>query len=251
MKTLSLLLFFLFLSANAFSMGKKAPEGVSLLLVPAKPGMVQLGMDMASQNHALLMTYAETSPDRLFLHIWDKEKWIPVPPTSFETGAFIKNPASRMLIVGEENKLTASLIEFAMSWSPEVLHLGTTDITELLNQMGRLYGFSKKDWQWISSRYDLTLEDINRDRVQESWYDRNKASDLPPSEGPWGKSKEDTLSVPPETSLSPLMPPVEEKANEGLWLNDEFSESPMKYDPAVEKDEQSMDQPVVNDEDSE
>lgn len=190
-------------------MGPKAPEGVSLLLVPAKPSMIQLGMDMATQEHALLMSYAPgTSADDLFLHIWDGSKWMRISQTSYVNGSFIKNSASRLLIVGDESDLTATLIEKALTWCPEVLHLGTNNVTELINQMGRLYGFKKADWQWIAERYDLKLEDLNQDRVQSSWYDTNKASNLPASEKPWKKHQGDTPLQTPETSLSPVMPPV-------------------------------------------
>ncbi len=190
-------------------MGKKAPEGVSLLLVPARPAMVQLGMDMATQEHALLMSYAPgTSAKDLYLHIWDGTKWMRIPHASYVNGSFIKNPASRLLVVGDESDLTATLIETALNWSPEVLHLGTDDVTELINQMGRLYGFKKADWEWIAQRYDLQLEDLNQDRVQPSWYDTNKASDLPKDEKPWKKNQENAPLQTPETSLSPVMPPV-------------------------------------------
>lgn len=209
MKNTSRLLFSLLFTATGFSMGTKTPDGLSLLLVPARPAMVQLGMDMAAREHALLMTYApETAPDQLFLHIWDGAKWLRVPQSSFESGTFVKNKTSRLLVVGEENQLTATLIEKALGWSPEVLHLGSENITDLINQMGRLYEFDRRDWQWISQRYDLQLEDLNQGRVQSSWYVENKASELAPSEKPWKKHEQEVNSTPPETSLTPLMPPV-------------------------------------------
>lgn len=220
MKNIPSILLLLLLYGNLFAMGNKPPQGVSLLLVPAKPAMVQLGRDMANQRHALLMTYANTSSDELFIHIWNGAKWLKVPQNAFETGGFIKNSASRLLVVGEESDLTASLIEKALVWSPEVLHLGTTDITELLNQMGRLYDFNRKDWEWIATRYELDLEDLNSDQVATSWYDDNKASDLPPSEKPWKKNKAQVSEDLPETSLTPLMPPL--SVEEPVVLREEF-----------------------------
>ncbi|MDF3127693.1 hypothetical protein P0Y35_00645 [Kiritimatiellaeota bacterium B1221] len=209
MKKIILLLIIPLFCGTGHAMGKKAPEGVSLLLVPARPAMIQLGMDMATQEHALLMSYAPgTATDQLYLHIWNGSQWMRIPQASYVNGSFIKNPASRLLVVGDENDLTATLIETAFSWSPEVLHLGSDDITELINQMGRLYGFKKADWEWIAQRYALQLEDLNRDRVQTSWYDQNTASSLPPDEKPWKKSQENTPLQTPETSLSPVMPPV-------------------------------------------
>lgn len=208
MKTTSLLIFSLFFSVTGFSMGSKAPQGLSLLLVPARPALVQLGMDMAAREQVILMTYApDTGADQLFLHIWDGVKWLRVPQSTYESGTFVKNKTYRLLVVGEENQLTASLIEKALVWSPEVLNLGSENITELINQMGRLYEFDRRDWEWISQRYDLQLEDLNQGRMQGSWYDENKASDLPPSENPWKKQSHEVEYPTPETSLTPLMPP--------------------------------------------
>lgn len=209
MKNISRFTICLLFSATVSAMGPKAPQGISLLVVPAKPALVQLGMDMAAQQHALLMTYAPNTPThQMFIHIWDGSKWLPVPQSSFERGTFIKNKASRVLVVGEENALTAALIEKALVWSPEVLHLGSDNITELINQMGRLYGFKRSEWEWIARRYALQLEDLNQERVQTSWYDENKASDLPPSESPWKAHSKELAPQPPETSLTPLMPPA-------------------------------------------
>lgn len=210
MKKSSLLLLSLLLSGVAYPMGKKAPEGLSLLLVPARPAMVQLGLDMAAREHALLMTYApETSVDALFIHIWDGAKWLQVPQLAFENGSFVRNRVARLLVVGGENPLTAALLEKALIWSPEVLHLGSDNVTELINQMGRLYEFDRRDWEWVAQRYALQLEDLNQGRVQSSWYDQNKASELPPSDAPWKKPAQTESAQPPETSLTPLMPPGE------------------------------------------
>lgn len=211
MKKYLLLFIFPLLIGTGFAMGRKAPEGVSLLLVPARPSLVQLGMDMAAQEHALLMTYAPNTPtDKLFLHIWDGNQWLPVQQSRFTSGTFVTNPVARLLVVGEGNELTASLIEKGLVWSPEVLHLDNGNVTELINQMGRVYGFKRKDWEWIAARYDLKLENLNKGRTQTSWYDENKASSLPPSDIPWKKPGTDGQVQPPETSLRPVMPPAAE-----------------------------------------
>lgn len=198
---------------TGYGMGKKAPSGVSILMVPARPAMIQLGMDMAAQEYALLMSYEPDTPaNQFFLHIWDGAKWLRVPASSFQNGSFIKNPASRVLVVGAENKLTAAMIETALEWSPEVLYLGSENVTELINQMGRLYGFKRADWEWIAQRYDLQLEDLGAGKTAPGWYDSNKASQLPPSEKPWKKTQESAPLQTPETSLTPVMPPVSDAA---------------------------------------
>ncbi|WFB34821.1 hypothetical protein P3T73_11690 [Kiritimatiellota bacterium B12222] len=234
MKKTTAILLLLTLTNTLFAMGKKPPEGVSILLMPAQPALIQLGMDMAQQNHALLMSYEEGTPvDQLFLHIWDGNKWLPVPQSKYEDGSFLKNPASRVLIVGAENNLTATLIEDAMMWSPEALHLQNTNVTDLINQMGRLYNFNKADWEWISTRYDLQLEDLSAGQIQSSWYDNTKASDLPPSEKPWKKKQMAPAELPPKTSLSPVETVI---ISEGVVLEGEEVQRPTSSAPqAIEE----------------
>lgn len=198
---------FLLMSGSGFSMGKP-PEGISLLLVPARPALVQVGLDMAEQGHALLMTYADTtSPDKPFLHLWDGSHWLRVSPEKFRTGDFLRNPASKLVVVGEESELAARLIEQGLNWSPEVLHLGSLNVTELINQMGKLYQFNRREWEWMARRYDLALEDLRADMQPTSWYDSNRASTLPPAERPWHRTNP-ASSQAPQTSLTPVMPPV-------------------------------------------
>lgn len=197
-----------------FSLGKP-PEGISLILVPAQPAMVQLGKDVAEAGHAILMTYADsTSPDEPFIHIWDGSRWLHVSPEKYRKGDFIRNRASNLLIVGKENVLTAGLIEQGFNWSPEVLHVGSLNVTELINQIGKLYDFNRREWEWFAKRYDLTLEDAGSATEQISWYDSHRASTLPPAERPWAKEKSSTSRM-PQTSLSPVMPPVESSDTAG------------------------------------
>lgn len=203
----------LLLPGSGFSMGR-SPAGITLLLVPSRPAMVQLGMDMAQRRHAILMTYAEnTSLEEAYIHLWDGEQWLRVSPERYRNGTFLRNSASKVLVVGEENDLTAGLIGQGLSWSPEVLHLGTLNVTELINQMGRLFEFDRREWDWMAKRYDLTLEDLGAHVEPQSWYDSNRASTLPPAEKPWKKTQ-DVSSPAPQTSLTPMMPPPAERESE-------------------------------------
>jgi hypothetical protein len=213
---------------SGFSMGKP-PQGVSLLLVPSTPAMVQLGLDMAAQDHAVLMTYAEnTDPGSAYIHIWDGNRWLRIPPEAYKSGSFLRNSPVKLLVVGEESGLTALLIEQGLGWCPEVLHLGTLHATDLINQMGRLYEFDRREWEWIAKRYQLDLEAMNSQRQQESWYDSHRASTLPPPDRPWQR-QDRTQHQAPQTSLPPMMPPLE-----SLEKSKELDKPSASTDPDVE-----------------
>lgn len=208
-KSVLILSTLLLLPLSGFSMGTP-PEGISLLLVPAQPTMVQLGKDMVERGHAILMTYADsTSPDEPFIHIWDGNRWLRVSPEKYRNGDFIRNQASKLVVVGDESDLTGRLIEQGLNWSPEVLHLGSLNDTELINQMGQLYEFDRREWEWVAKRYDLELEDMGTDTERVSWYDSHRGSTLPPPHRPWQRDQTPPAQA-PRTSLTPVLPPAEE-----------------------------------------
>jgi hypothetical protein len=109
---------------------------------------------------------------------------VQVSPEAFATGSFLRQPPAKVLVVGAPNPLTTRLIEITAAWSPEVLNLESTNITELVNSLGRVFSFRQNDWAWFAKRYDLKLEDLNALASRRSWYDSNRASQLPPPGNP-------------------------------------------------------------------
>ena len=206
MRISSLYLFTLLSMIPAFraaGMGRP-PEPLTVLMVPARHSLVQLGRDMADRERVLLMTYApETASDALFLHAWDGGRWVRVAQRDYADGSFLLNPSARLLVIGPANDLTATLIERGIGWSPEVLHLESQNVTNLINALGRLFDFKKSDWEWFAGRYELSLEDLNTDVRQQSWYDTHRASELPPPINPLRKPR--PVEAAPRTSLAPIL----------------------------------------------
>jgi len=192
----------LLVPAVAPAMGR-APRRFSVILVPAHHHLVQLGRDVADQEDALLMTYAPmAAADAPFLHAWTGENWVRVRAEAFDDGSFLRVRADRVLVIGSPGERTRRLIESAADWCPEVLNLGSERVTDLINGMGRLFEFDRRDWEWYAARYELQLEDLNKDVRDRSWYDSYRASELPPPSKPWQRKREDTVA--PRTSLSPI-----------------------------------------------
>jgi hypothetical protein len=186
-------------------MGTKTTTELSVLLVPTKPTAVQVARDMTILGKALMMSYdLDADADAPFLHIWDGEGWRPVPADLFASGGFLKGNASRVVVVGEETDQTAFLIEQALAWCPEVLHMRTTDVTELINRLGKVYGLSNGQWRWIAERYELELENLNRGLPRSNWYRTHSPRDVPETDPPWKRRKPQEMPEPPATSLSPI-----------------------------------------------
>ena len=201
----SLLVLGLMSLMQGWSMGGVSSSGVSILLVPAKPNLVQVGRDLATMGKAVMVSYAtNVSPSEPFLHIWGGEQWLPVSGERFTSGNFLRNTADQVIVVGPEDDRTAFLIETALGWCPEVLHMSTLEVTPLINQLGKVYDFSKGDWEWLAERYQLQLTDLTADTPRESWYETHQPSDVPRTPPPWRKSPEGEALPPPSTSLSPV-----------------------------------------------
>lgn len=207
MKHISFFLIMTWMAVPGFSMGSNPPPGVSLLLVPAQPNMIQVGRDMHDMGESLMMSYAlDAEADQPFLHIWDGQRWLPVSSEKFSSGTFLANSASQVVIVGEQSDQIAYLIEEALNWCPEVLHMENVRVTDLINQLGKVYDFSSSDWEWIAKRYQLQLDDLTKDLPRSNWYDTHSPKDVPVTDPPWRqkKNKVPVAPPPPTTSLTPL-----------------------------------------------
>jgi len=214
------LLLLIFLTPCVRPMGSGQPSGVSLLVVPAQPNLVQVARDMSDMGEAMMMSYAPEAPaESPFLHIWDGERWLPVPEASFSSGNFLTNSVDRMVIVGEETDQTAFLIQQALAWCPEVLHMETLRVTDLINQLGKVYGFSSSEWEWIAQRYQLELDNLTKELPRQSWYDTHRPADVPVTQPPWRQKKQTSpVPPPPATSLTPLEDDAPEEFTEELEM---------------------------------
>ncbi|GEM_PF-3110272 len=185
--------------------GKKAS---TLLVVPTRQDMVQLSRDLQAFRTFYLVAYDQSAPaDEPVLHAWTGERWVYISSSRFSNGNLLKSPPTRTVIIGEDNERTAELIDRAAVWSPEVLNLDSTDMTNLINAIGRMSNFKKKDWEWFALRYDLQVQNLNQEVNQESWYDTTRREDIPKAGNPIkameGRKSTQQESIPP-SSLQPL-----------------------------------------------
>jgi hypothetical protein len=106
------------------------------------------------------------------LHVWDGTQWLFITFQDFSTSSYLRDPPSRVILVGDENSLPTSLIEAASETSPLVMNVPAQDAASLINTFGRALRFSGAEWQWFAGRYNLVLQDLNADARSQSWYDQ-------------------------------------------------------------------------------
>lgn len=215
-----------------FPMGSSAPRRVEVLVVPARPNAVRVGMDLRERRGVVLLAYApESDASAPFLHVWDGRAWVRVPARRYADGSFLTQRPARVWVAGADNAMTSSLIERAAEWTPEVLNVSAYNVTEFINAMGRSMDFSSADWKWFANAYSLELKDLNREVRPPSWYDAHRASDLPPAEHPLRvlrKNREGAAT----SSLEPIPMP---EPDESAAPEPPAGESRDSADPEVEK----------------
>jgi len=206
-----LLLTFLTTSIFFPAQAQSRRADVTVLMIPARHGAVQIGRDLEERESVLLMTYDPATPASTpFLHVWRGDAWLNMPANVYAAGSFLRNQPARVIVVGPANPLVSRLVEEATVWSPrEVLNLQQEDPVELMNAFGRLFDFRPRDWKWFAARYQLQLEDLNEGQPRLSWYDTYVASELPPPTSPF-RRRRDTDADPGLRPIIRLEPVPEE-----------------------------------------
>lgn len=210
MRTLSL---FVFISFCLSPLNARPPRvaDFSILVVPAQHGTVQIARDFEEFETLLLVSYDTAAPANTpFLHTWNGTEWLRLQPEAYRTGNFLRREPTRVIVVGPPTPQVSLLVEQATLWSQrEVLNIESSDPTEIINALGRIFNLRPRDWRWFATRYVLELEDLNRHTEHVSWYDTYKASDLPPATSPFGRRRTPTE---PEPGLRPIitLEPVEQ-----------------------------------------
>ncbi|MEM7392016.1 MAG: OmpA family protein [Verrucomicrobiota bacterium] len=138
------------------SLRPKDDEGFDLYVVPVKRAMLQIVLDMAAKRKAQIVAY-QFSGRVLQLDAWDGKAWLPLEEKLFRSGEFLTSRPGRLFLVGK-NALPMGLVK-EVSWTGEKWHVPTsTDRVLLINTLGRLHEFGRREWSWIAARYRLKLE---------------------------------------------------------------------------------------------
>lgn len=144
---------------------------LTMVVVPARYSVLQVSFDLIKRFPAVLVSYqGDATTDIPMIHAWNGQEWVAVTLDDYREASFLQVTPLRTIIVGDENMVPAVLTE-ASSWCQDVVNIPSIDTATIVNSFGRLFGFTRSDWQWFSKRYNLGLQDINSEKRKHSWYD--------------------------------------------------------------------------------
>jgi hypothetical protein len=194
----------------AGTMALAAPRGrPSLLVIPARHTIVQLGMDLVRMRALELVTYQWT-PDgkHMVLHVWDGagRRWLQTDGDGLAGGEVIMNPAKVVLIAPRGENMDA-LMPVLDSVGP-LMEIRTMALASVMNDLNEVLRFSGREWRWLASRYRLKIQDLNAERRRWGKYGPPGGRRPPPPARTTPAQAEEPLSV------TPVEPPAAPEAPE-------------------------------------
>jgi hypothetical protein len=162
------------LQGAAWAMATRT-TGPSLLVVPGRHiPVLKVGFDLLESRNTVLVAYQQ-SPQRSdpVLHVWNGNEWVPISMQGYESLSFLRVPPAEVVLVGTDEAIPRSLA--VASWQDQhhfkVQHVSTHQTAGLLNELGRIFHFSRREWEWYAARYGLEISDANQAMRGKSFYD--------------------------------------------------------------------------------
>lgn len=139
----------------------KLPRPAVLLVVPARPRVLQVAMDMVSLRKADLIAYrgGRGAADPL-LFAWRRGAWRYVTADDYREGRFAGVMPRQVVLVGED-AIMPTLVAEESGWGAELTRLTSLQAADLINGLDGVLRFSRREWKWLADRYELVLTDIN------------------------------------------------------------------------------------------
>jgi hypothetical protein len=162
-----LLVIFLCTAVAVFASRK---DEVTLLMVPREDGALRVGMDIANRYPTLLLSYKIGANGNVSLHGWSGKEWVNVSLEDFHEGNFFRTGPDSGLIVEVEGKPVTEAMIPPAGWCPSAYKVTTTELRPLLHLVGQYYDFKYKEWSWFAENYRLSMDAINPEGLNVSWY---------------------------------------------------------------------------------
>jgi len=194
------------LSASAWAASKR---DFTLIVSPARYTAIQVMFDVIKQRDAVLLSYqGEAATENPLLHYWNGSAWISLDLHDLNELRFLNSTPSRAVLVGDDSLLPAS-VKDSLAWLPEKSTVTAMDHAGLLNQLDSVFHWTSREWSWFAKRYNLNLQDENKEQRSRSWYDRSgplkgpDATSAAPAPAPVGKI--DELPAPVAVDAAPVV----------------------------------------------
>lgn len=178
----------------------------TLIVAPARFSVIQVAFDLIKKRPSVLVSYrGEASTTEPQLYAWNGAEWVGVSLQDYRDVRFLQDSPKQVVLLGDENTLPKSLRE-ATGWAKNIQIITSLDNASLVNEFGRLFKWTAKEWNWFSARYNLKLQDESEPYRHSSWYDQpgpltrdagSKVLSAPPAFEPSAPDKVSAPDMPP------------------------------------------------------
>ncbi|MDF7799937.1 hypothetical protein P4C99_10710 [Pontiellaceae bacterium B1224] len=144
-------------------------DEVTLVMMPREDGVLRVGLDIANRYPTLLVSY-KVLPNGVSLHGWNGQEWVNISLNDFHEGNFFRTGPDSALVVEQEGMTIPEIMIPPIGWCDAAYKITTTDTRPLLHLVGQYYDFKYKDWKWFSDNYKMSMEAINPEGLNVSWY---------------------------------------------------------------------------------
>lgn len=193
-------------------------EEYSLLVAPARYSVIQVMFDVIEQRPAVLVSYqGEAATANPALHVWNGVTWNPIALHDLRELSFLQRTPTQAIIIGDDSLVPTSVRD-TLSGLPQVFVVRELGTSPMLNELGRIFDWSSREWRWFSKRYNLSLEDEAEPARRSSWYDQTgplRKEDAPAyPAAPVGYQYNDTTGPAATTEPSLAPPPAIERPSD-------------------------------------
>lgn len=209
-------------------------RGLTLLVVPSRYSIMQIGFDTVRRFGVALVSYqGDASSENPDLFAWNGMEWVKITLQEYADCSFMQAAPTRTVLVGDEDLLPPMLFAYAEGWSVEVLDVPSVRTADIVNSFSKIFSFRKRDWEWFARRYNLELDDLNSERRDASWYDRQEYDDKWAHKWKWLRRRSQDPQPVPETE--PVEPVGEQP---------DFMTAPLAT-PEIEESGEVYGEPVI------
>ena len=202
------------LASLAEAVSSRKPSGLSVIVAPANYTVLQVAFDIADHYPALIVSYEDDgNAADPFMHVWNGTSWRRLTIEGYSSGDFLGRRPSQVLVVGDDNALSETLLAQSEGWGSQAYILPKAPLRDLMNQLGQRFRFGKRDWTYFAYRYKLSVIDLNAAKRDASWYDGkmlkegSKGAADPEMLKEGSKGAADPAAVPAVNSVTPLEVP--------------------------------------------
>lgn len=180
------ILFSVFALFLMLGLGAQSSMGDSrvLLAVPVTEDAVKLAFDVAELRAVDIVTYERDYKGEAFLNAWDATtaEWRSVTVSDVVSGRAFGKSSENAVVLGPPKGIPTNFAGALASSGAR--HVPTLEVAVVINKLDGLFGFSSREWRWLSDRHGLKLYDRNYDRRR--WGKYGPPEGATPSQPPIG-----------------------------------------------------------------